>query len=814
MKTFSKVLSMVLLVAMCLSLMGGAASATFDPFAGPVGQPTGGTVAPQGSNAVVPQQGSGVTNSNGTDGLIIDDVFTDKDPSLFSAADGAFVQDANGNKWQNVALAIQNAGSSTTYTLTGNGTDSNAVNLSNKTLQLGGHTWTANGGVSVSNTTLSGGTVAVSNSISVNGNLFIQDAAISTNGANPFSGSGTVYIQNTNTLINDANIFNGANVVVQSGKFADHFTEQLNSHLAPGSVMSESGGVVTVSYASGCVTAGGQTYASLQAAYDAGHNYMSIIKSQNAVQPGDLTIQGRSVTIDLNGEQINSNITVASGTGSLTLQNGQLTGTVTLNSGSLILNGGNFINCASVVVNGGMVSNSGSNVTVSSLTVAENAGANLRFTAGNYTIASVGGGKNTIQISGGTFRGGIAQRDTNNYNITGGNFDDEAVRNRLGAGYQTMPSSGTPFDVQPKGSMSTVTQYYSGSYTYTLGSNASGSFFYNVNLAAGDSFKQIDLIDGEGNTKTLAAGSDYAMNGNVYSINKAAFQNFGKTGYICVQFVFNNGVDKDQYVTVSGNGGSVIPPWNPDQGGGVVPPVNPSPNPGNPNPNPGYASVWAYNGRSHWESGDDPLVFCYNAKITGPLKINGFTVSGEDWRDYGFSNYSNGSFYLGKALLARMQSGTHTLTITTEYGEASCNFSIGATLRAVETDRHVTGSSRDLTFYCSEPIANGQVYVGGTQVTNTSYNNSYRENVFVNGNYVTLRAAWLNERSAGQTYTISVKTNSGSTPSTTFRILSRAEASGSPATGDNSNIALWAGILLISGIGTVAVLPRLKKDHN
>ena len=67
-------------------------------------------------------------------------------------------------------------------------------------------------------------------------------------------------------------------------------------------------------------------------------------------------------------------------------------------------------------------------------------------------------------------------------------------------------------------------------------------------------------------------------------------------------------------------------------------------------------------------------------------------------------------------------------------------------------------------------------------------------------------------RNAG-TYTIKVLTTKGEYASTTFQILTTAQASASPRTGDDSNIALWSALVLMSGAAMVAVLPRLKKEN-
>ena len=150
------------------------------------------------------------------------------------------------------------------------------------------------------------------------------------------------------------------------------------------------------------------------------------------------------------------------------------------------------------------------------------------------------------------------------------------------------------------------------------------------------------------------------------------------------------------------------------------------------------------------------------------------------------------------------------MSVNTVDGVASCQFYVGATLRPVDTDKHVTGSSKNLQFVCSDPIQS--VWVGGRQLTDVDYGDYWT--LSSSRNPVTLTAKFLNNRTAGETYTIGVVTDNGDKPSCTFQILTTAQASASPKTGDESNLALWAAVLILSGGAAVAVLPRLKKHEN
>ena len=134
------------------------------------------------------------------------------------------------------------------------------------------------------------------------------------------------------------------------------------------------------------------------------------------------------------------------------------------------------------------------------------------------------------------------------------------------------------------------------------------------------------------------------------------------------------------------------------------------------------------------------------------------------------------------------------------------SFRVGPTLRAIDTDKHVINSTRSLRFRSSAPIA--EVYVGNIMLTDPAdYGVSW------DGKTVTLSFEFLNKRSAGNTYTIKVRTTSGEWAATTFQVLTTAQGSASPRTGDTSNLGLWAAFLLLSGTAVVVLVPKLRKQE-
>ena len=132
------------------------------------------------------------------------------------------------------------------------------------------------------------------------------------------------------------------------------------------------------------------------------------------------------------------------------------------------------------------------------------------------------------------------------------------------------------------------------------------------------------------------------------------------------------------------------------------------------------------------------------------------------------------------------------------------SFRVGPTLRAIDTDKHVINSTRSLRFRSSSPVS--EVYVGNIPLTDAAdYGVSW------DGKTVTLSFEFLNKRTPGNTYTIKVRTTDGNYASTTFQVLTTAQGSASPRTGDESNLGLWAAFLLLSGTAVVVLVPKLRK---
>ena len=230
-----------------------------------------------------------------------------------------------------------------------------------------------------------------------------------------------------------------------------------------------------------------------------------------------------------------------------------------------------------------------------------------------------------------------------------------------------------------------------------------------------------------------------------------------------------------------------------------------------------------------WYSGTDPLTFYSDV----------FEAAGEGWNYKGYSwdvivpdirvstrsNMSGatsvridqywdlgyGYFMLGQNFLSSLSADeTYYMQVIDARSPDLIytnivSFRVGPTLRAIDTDKHVINSTRSLRFRSSSPVA--EVYVGNIMLTDPAdYGVSW------DGKTVTLSFEFLNKRSAGNTYTVKVRTTDGEWAATTFQVLTTAQGSASPRTGDESNLGLWAAFLLLSGTAVVVLIPKLRKQ--
>ena len=226
-----------------------------------------------------------------------------------------------------------------------------------------------------------------------------------------------------------------------------------------------------------------------------------------------------------------------------------------------------------------------------------------------------------------------------------------------------------------------------------------------------------------------------------------------------------------------------------------------------------------------WVSGSiKPEMFCDLFLIDGAyLQVS--SNGGQSWRDVGINDYliKNDSSdhrtayaYFGDKYLNSLAGDSmyyYRVYVpagkidTTEVHSNAIIITTGATLSYIDTDKHVINSTKNLRFKSSAPI--DKVYVGNIELTDPNYFSLSNDK-----KTVTLSPEFLNSRTAGNTYTLSVLTKDGEKLSTTFQILTTGQASSSPRTGDESQIALWAAFVLVSGAAVAVVAPKLRKNED
>lgn len=181
------------------------------------------------------------------------------------------------------------------------------------------------------------------------------------------------------------------------------------------------------------------------------------------------------------------------------------------------------------------------------------------------------------------------------------------------------------------------------------------------------------------------------------------------------------------------------------------------------------------------------------------LDANGGRTQYAFLKDVFLNKLSPDTIYYFRAFLPANKSTTGL-----EVHSNSIQLMTGAALKYVDTDKHVINSTKNLKFTSSQKIA--KVYVGNVELTDPNY-----FSVSNDKKTVTLSPEFLNGRTAGQTYTITVLTDQGERLSTTFKILTTAQAASSPKTGDSANMGLWIAAMILSGGAAVIALPRMKK---
>ena len=174
------------------------------------------------------------------------------------------------------------------------------------------------------------------------------------------------------------------------------------------------------------------------------------------------------------------------------------------------------------------------------------------------------------------------------------------------------------------------------------------------------------------------------------------------------------------------------------------------------------------------------------------------------------ASYWNGTLTLKAAFLNTLSNGNHTLKVYTAtdsennptglvYATISIegNGAMGASATYGD-NAHVKGAASNLYFNSGNPIS--EIYISGKWIDPSNFS------ISADGKTLTLSSSFLNQLPYGS-YTMQINGSNGTTQTTNFRIVT---ANYAPSTGDETNIGLWVAIMLLSGAGAVALIPKKK----
>ena len=765
MKTASKLLSMLLLVAMCLSLMGGSAYATG---LAPLGEAATQGLAPLGTDDSSTDSGAAGSSTSDLKPLSDDadsSTFDLEKPSTLTAKDNIWTVGDKG--YPTLQAAITAAGNNGTVTLnpgvTGAVEDSGAtvnatvtIDLSGKDVKVGTLVIDAKGNLTIKN----GGSITADSKVVIMKGGVLND---------PGKVVPEAIITNNGTVSTE-----GDTVVTVNGKNFDTVDGALDH-------AKDLTGSVTITFAhdprlANIVITAWPTMSCSSLTLNLNDNGIevpwmliskpTVINGSNAELLGPVYVQGGSLTV-------NSGVLV----GDVSVGGSGFDGTISINGGEVY----------ELELGGGVLNMSSG--TITSLTVVDaDKASKLNVSGGNVTeFLAATALYPQKAIKGGTW--GVADAYLQYFE---GSIVDGYVK--TGSNPYTVSSTGSGSGSGIGGSGGT-----DNGFTYTLyGSpytkNSTGTVY-------------VDISAQSTNGYWIGTKADATNAQQISSINYSLSAN--GTGYrLTFTNSYLNSLASGTYYLFAVYGGNTVR---------MCSTTNPLVITGSDSitVNPGTAAVWPVDS-SLWYSGDGTYYFYVTPSLQlvdgktydyYEVRIDDVLLGGDKFTYNGYQKFGIAASVMDNLTVGN----THTLTVLTPAGYASCNFRIGATLRPVDTDKHVTGSSKNLQFVCSDAIS--RVWIGSNELTNLNYGDYWT--LSSSGKTITLTAKLMNTQLvAGNTYTLTVQTANGDTPSCSFKILTTAQASASPQTGDESNLALWAAVLVLTGGAAVAILPRLKKHEN
>lgn len=753
MKTATKFLSMLLLVAMCLSLMGGSAYAlSLEPTSEPAGDSLS-LEQPAEDSSIVPAEGGALDltvggtepaqeDSGNTLDLEIEDV-----PSKLNAEDliwNGYYRNLDEAAKNTVDIKLHDAVTDNPAKDPGGTiTRSVTIDLNKKSLAFDGPM------VVNANITIKNGTLTNPEMITVGKGYKITTTDVNMSGKD-FSGEG------------GSSVTKAYVATIGSEKFAD-----MDSAFA---YAAQQTGTVTINVIDDPSVLKDHEITNLPSAMNCSAIVLNLGK--NCLK-GALSVP---TSLTVNGGKIDGTVGVAFG--NVTLNNTEVTDMVSVAGKTLTVNSSKV---ASVILTGGTLSmGAGSEISA------------LEVQAGTQSI---------LKVSGGVVKKFTAPTGLSAYRaVTGGEWtvaDDASLdylRNSVADG-MSLKGTSNPYTVGAgAGTGGGDSGVVTGNFTiygspYTKGSgntvyvmmpytSSTGSYYYST-VSNPTTTSQISTI-ASAYCSVTSSGSQYRLTlGNGFLDSLSAGTIYLWTGH-------DGKYTSMGSLTITGSSTPIIP---------------------------GTASVWPVD--DTWYSGTGMFYFYVTPDLQlvdgvqydyYDVVIDGMQIGGDKISYNGYQKFG-----IAASVMDTLATGYHKIEVRTTAGWATGSFRVGATLRAVDTDKHVTGSSRNLQFVCSDSIS--RVWVGNNELT--SYNYSDYWTLSSSGKTVTLTPKFLNSQLvAGNTYTITVQTANGDRPSCNFQILTTAQASSSPRTGDESNLALWAALLVLAGGATVAILPRLKKNED
>lgn len=220
----------------------------------------------------------------------------------------------------------------------------------------------------------------------------------------------------------------------------------------------------------------------------------------------------------------------------------------------------------------------------------------------------------------------------------------------------------------------------------------------------------------------------------------------------------------------------------------------------------GYGDATLSPTNVNWAKGQGNLTFTVSPLLYAAYMDDVcFTGSGNTSK-YNYV-YSSSNLVINSSFLATLSAGQHVLRVDTvdangnNAGTQYAYITVSGTASAAYGDNaHVRGTTSDLYFTANSAI--NSVTISGTTIDPANYTLSN------NGKTITLKANFLNLLNYGS-YTMKLGNTNGGTETATFRVVT---ANYAPATGDESNLAIWIAVMVISGAGAIALIPRKKKE--